>query len=96
MRGITSEAMVLCATSPDGTTVEFVEPPPGSKPGDKVYVEGYEGTPDAVLNPKKKVFETVQPDLRTNDEKVACYKGAPLRTSKGVCTVKTVVQGSIK
>ena len=36
------------------------------------------GTPDAQLNPKKKIWETVKPDLLTNTEKVAVYKGSPL------------------
>lgn len=32
--------------------------PEGSAPGERVFVEGYEtGTPDEVLNPKKKVWE---------------------------------------
>jgi hypothetical protein len=33
----------MCATSPDGTTVEFLRPPPGSQPGERVYFEGFEG-----------------------------------------------------
>lgn len=41
--------------------VEPLRPPPDSEPGDKVIVEGYEdGTPDDVLNPKKKVWEKLQ------------------------------------
>lgn len=97
MRGVTSEAMVLCASSPDGTKVEFVEPPAGSKPGDKVFVEGHDsGAPDAVLNPKKKVFEKLQPEFKTNNDLVACFKGLPFRTQSGVCTVKTIAGGSIK
>ncbi|KAJ2810231.1 G4 quadruplex nucleic acid binding protein, partial [Coemansia sp. 'formosensis'] len=72
MRGVKSFAMVLCATSPDGNTVEFVEPPKGSKPGDRVYFEGYEnGTPEEVLKPKQKVFETIQPGLFTDDNREA-------------------------
>lgn len=45
MRGIKSFAMVLCATSSDGKDggVEFVNPPEGSAPGDRIYFEGYEG-----------------------------------------------------
>lgn len=39
--------------SPDA--VEPLRIPDGSKPGEKVTVEGYTGTPDAQLNPKKKV-----------------------------------------
>ena len=37
MRGVKSCAMVLCASNAD--TVEFVNPPAGSKPGDKLFFE---------------------------------------------------------
>ncbi len=41
--------------------IEPLIPPTGSKPGDRVHVEGYEnGEPDAVLNPKKKIWEKLQ------------------------------------
>lgn len=36
------------------------------------------GEPDALLNPKKKIWETVKPDLKTDGNKVASYKGAQL------------------
>lgn len=58
MRGIKSHAMLLCATHKDGqeSGVEPVTPPEGSVPGERIFVEGYEGMePDAQLNPKKKV-----------------------------------------
>lgn len=58
MRGIKSYGMLLCATHKDGKEggVEPVCPPEGSQPGDKVWVEGFEGRePEPVLNPKKKV-----------------------------------------
>ena len=42
------------------------------------------------------VFETVQVDLNTNRELVACYKGVPLATAAGVCTVMSIAGGSIK
>lgn len=96
MRGIKSEAMVLAATSLDGESVEFVEPPAGASVGDRVSVEGYPGEPDELLNPKKKVWEAVQPELKTDGEKRACYKGLPLSTAAGACTVKSIVGGSIK
>jgi aminoacyl tRNA synthase complex-interacting multifunctional protein 1 len=41
MRGVTSEAMVMCASTPD--RVEILDPPANSKPGDRVIVEGYTG-----------------------------------------------------
>ena len=40
------------------------------------------GEPDAMLNPKKKIWETIKPDLLTNGDKVAAYKGSVL-TIKG-------------
>lgn len=72
MRGIVSEAMVMCASCDKG--VEVLMPPPGCSPGDLVECEGYNRNPDAVMNPKKKIFETVAPDLHTNDSLLACYK----------------------
>jgi len=95
MRGVTSEAMVLCASTPE--KVEILSPPEGSVPGDRIAVEGYEGTPDPVLNPKKKIFETVAPDLKTNDSKVATYKGAVFTVpGKGVVTAPSLVGVNIK
>ena len=75
MRGVLSQAMVMCASSPE--IVEILDPPPGSVPGDKVVCEGYPGTPDAQLSAKKKIFEKIQPDLHTDEEGVAKYKGSP-------------------
>ena len=36
MRGITSQAMVMCASTPD--KVEILDPPAGSQPGDEVSI----------------------------------------------------------
>lgn len=38
----------------------------------------------------------VSPDLATNAERVACYRGTPLLTSAGPATVKSVAGGGIK
>ncbi|XP_019647340.1 PREDICTED: aminoacyl tRNA synthase complex-interacting multifunctional protein 1-like isoform X3 [Branchiostoma belcheri] len=95
MRGITSQAMVMCASSPD--KVELLDPPAGSQPGDRITFEGYPGEPDPVLQPKKKVWETVQPDLQVTSDKVATYKGVPFTVAgKGVCTAKTMTNSGIK
>lgn len=42
--------------------------PAGSKPGDRIIVEGYDNTTAEVaqLNPKKKVWDTIQSELKTN------------------------------
>lgn len=95
MRGITSEAMVLCASTAE--KVEVLIPPAGSLPGDKVAVEGFSGQPDVVLNPKKKIFETVAPDLKTDQNRVATYKGVPFIVSgKGVVTTQSLQNVQIK
>ncbi|SCU77916.1 LADA_0A02850g1_1 [Lachancea dasiensis] len=73
MRGIKSTAMVLCGS--DENDVEFVQPPQGSKPGDKVFFEGYgEEEPAKQLNPKKKIWEQFQPNFSTNENKEVFLK----------------------
>lgn len=55
------------------------------------------GTPDALLNPKKKVFEQVQPDFLVNEEGVATYKGISYEIEgKGVCRAATMRGSGIK
>jgi len=95
MRGITSEAMVMCASTPE--KVEILSPPAGSEPGDVVEFDGYTRNPDPVLNPKKKVFEGCAPDLKTNSNKVACYKGVPFVVpGKGEVVSQTLTEVQIK
>lgn len=79
MRGIESAAMVMCASSPE--KVEIMEVPASSKPGDIVTCPGFEHRPDGVLNPKKKVWETVAVDLKVNDNGQAVYKDQVLQVS---------------
>ncbi|KAL2249375.1 probable methionine--tRNA ligase [Sesamum indicum] len=96
MRGIKSQAMVLAASNSDHTKVELVEPPQGAAVGERVTFPGFDGLPDDVLNPKKKVWETVQVDLHTDKELVARYKDLPFTTSAGVCRVASITEGSIR
>lgn len=95
MRGILSQAMVMCASSPE--KVEILAPPIGSVPGDRITFDAFPGEPDKELNPKKKIWEQIQPDLYTNDECVATYKGAPFEVKgKGVCRAQTMTNSGIK
>lgn len=95
MRGVTSQAMLLCASNESG--LEIIEPPTGSKPGDRVYFRGHEHeVPEEQLNPKKKIFEQIQPHLFTNEQCVATYKNIPFQTDKGVCKVKSMIRAGIK
>lgn len=95
MRGITSEAMVMCASSPEA--VEVLIPPANCQPGEPVHCPGYTREPDAVMNPKKKIFETVAPDLHTNGAFEACYKGVPWEVpGKGNIIAKTLRNVAVK
>ncbi|CAL9700050.1 unnamed protein product [Knipowitschia caucasica] len=95
MRGVVSQAMVMCASSPD--KVEILDPPSGAAPGDRVTFQGFPGEPDKELNPKKKVWEQIQPDLLTDANCVATYKGAAFQVSeKGVCKAQTMASSGIK
>ena len=71
-------------------------PPAGSLPGDRVFFKGHEGIPEPQLNPKKKVFETVQPDFTTNSDLVALWNGIPWETSKGLVKAESIVNANIK
>jgi len=106
MRGVKSFAMVLCATSKDGkdSGIELIQPPANSKPGDRVYFEGANfesATPLVQLNPKKKIFETVQPGFITLDSKEAAWVDPvtksvhKIRTKEGVCLAPTLVGASL-
>lgn len=102
MRGIKSYGMLLCASQKDAKDagVEPVHPPEGSAVGDRVYVEGFEGLePETQLNPKKKIFETIQPNYTTTEGFECAWVGAGpqdqesgektkrlIRTAKGVVT----------
>lgn len=99
--GFKSHGMVLCAAgvSADGSEkVEFVEPPPGSKPGDRIVGEGLSGEP---LTPnqvdKQKAFEAVATGLLANSEGVAVWNNHRLVTSSGgVCKAPTVRNGALR
>ncbi|KAF7660429.1 hypothetical protein LDENG_00282070 [Lucifuga dentata] len=95
MRGVVSQAMVMCASSPD--KIEILDPPSGAEPGDRITFQGFPGEPDKELNPKKKVWEQVQPELCTDGQCVATYKGAAFEVvGKGVCKAQTMSNSGIK
>jgi len=101
MRGVKSEGMLLAAsnTNIDGTrNVVPLDPPVESQPGDRVIIEGYSheehGAPDEQLPPKKKIFETLKPNLTVSSEGVAEFNGQPMQTSKGIVK-STIFNGEI-
>ncbi|XP_037933333.1 tyrosine--tRNA ligase, cytoplasmic-like [Teleopsis dalmanni] len=83
MRGILSEGMVLCTSNADHTVVEPIIVPTAATPGNRLEFEGYNGTPDEQLNPKKKIWEKLSADFKTNADGVAVWKDNFLLTPEG-------------
>ncbi|XP_067950678.1 tyrosine--tRNA ligase, cytoplasmic-like [Watersipora subatra] len=84
MRGIESQAMLLCASSDEPRAVEPLNVPEGSKVGDRVTFEGVEScAPDERLNPKKKIWEALQADLKIDSLCQALWRDCSMRTNKG-------------
>jgi aminoacyl tRNA synthase complex-interacting multifunctional protein 1 len=82
--GFPSYGMVMCASNADHTQVECMEPPANAKIGERVEFEGISGNPEPENKvAKKKIFESVAPDLKTNAEGVCVWKGATSKTSDG-------------
>lgn len=114
MRGINSAAMVLAASpraapgekDAHAGPIELVQVPADAVAGDRIFFEGWEdGQPEAVLNPKKKIWETLQPAFTTTDALHVVFdpqaveglkagngdKGiGKLRTKGGYCTVPSL------
>lgn len=75
--------------------VEPLAPPEDALPGEKVVVENFEnGKPDDVLNPKKKVWEKLQVDLKVNADGVAQWQGNNLLTKSGQKIYSKTVKGA--
>jgi aminoacyl tRNA synthase complex-interacting multifunctional protein 1 len=55
----------------------------------------FDGKPEDVLNPKKKQLDKITPDLHTDGNGIATYRGVPFTTSAGPCR-SSVPNASIK
>ncbi|XP_005995642.1 tyrosine--tRNA ligase, cytoplasmic [Latimeria chalumnae] len=97
MRGVESQAMLLCA-SVDGENrkLELLDPPEGSAPGDRVFIEEHNtGSPDDELKLKKKVFEKLQADFKISDDCIAQWRQKNFMTKLGCITCKSLKGGNI-
>ena len=92
--GFPSHGMVMCSSSEDHTAVQLVIPAEGSALGERVICEGFDTPPEPENKiAKKKIFEKVAPDLVTDDDGVATYKGVKFTTSKGPCVAEKKMKG---
>ncbi|KAH8687064.1 hypothetical protein BGZ61DRAFT_454133 [Ilyonectria robusta] len=115
MRGIKSCAMVLAASPvpKEGEDdhkgpVELVAPPADAKAGERVFFEGFDGKPEGVLNPKKKIWETFQPGFTTTDALEVAFDASVVEQlgktgisklvteSGGVCTVPSLAGAQVR
>ena len=96
LMGFKSHGMVLCSSNADHTKVEIISPPEGSTIGERVEFEGFEGKDPEPENKvaKKKIFEKVEPDLKTTADGVVVWKDAIAKTSAGI--VKGMPNGDVK
>ncbi|KAL1836502.1 hypothetical protein VTJ49DRAFT_5060 [Mycothermus thermophilus] len=101
MRGIKSCAMVLAASPrpKEGEDdhkgpVELVTPPADAKAGERVYFEGWEGQPEKVLNPKKKIWETFQPGFTTTDDLEVAFDAGVVEALEGKTGLGKLVTAS--
>ncbi|KAG7252193.1 hypothetical protein CRUP_021217, partial [Coryphaenoides rupestris] len=95
LKGVASQARLLCCSAADDH-IEMLAPPPGSNPGDRVTFNNYPGEPDRELAAKDRLWDLLQPDLRTDGRGVANYKGAWFEVKgKGLCRAPTLTNCSI-
>lgn len=98
LAGVSSDGMVLCATTKESPEQEeasqlrLVEAPEGASVGERVVVEVEDGEHGEAAPPnrvgKKKLYEKVAPDLKTNSEGTVCFKESQFTTSAGPCYAK--------
>ncbi|CAF1234655.1 unnamed protein product [Rotaria sordida] len=95
MRGITSEAMLMCASTPE--KIELLEPLSDCKPGDRIECDGYNcSSPHAQIT--KELSDQILPYMSTNENGEATFKGTLWRVAndKDVIKCKTLVNVPIK
>ncbi|KAM6894631.1 aminoacyl tRNA synthase complex-interacting multifunctional protein 1 [Lycodopsis pacificus] len=96
LRGVVSQARLLCCSTPDDCT-ELLTPPTGSTPGDRVTFLNYPGDPDRELQSTDRVWELLQPDLQVDSRGVANYKGCGFQVKgKGLCRTASLTDAAIR
>lgn len=94
--GFKSHGMVLCASNEAHDRVEFIEPPADSVVGERVSVATETGEPlSAAQLKKQKIWEKAAPELLTDAEGQATFKGQVITTSAGVCRSASLTNAHI-
>ncbi|KAJ3299271.1 hypothetical protein HK104_009487 [Borealophlyctis nickersoniae] len=93
IKGVASAGMVLAAANADKSTVELLDAPEDSEPGDIVSFDGFDRTPEENVNPK--VFQKISGEMKVGEDLVAVYKAVPWKTERGFITVKSLKGSTI-
>lgn len=81
--------------SPELTKLELLEPPAEASIGERITVANDTAAPERP-HVSGKTLERVFAVLKTNEEHVATYNGAPLMTSKGPVRVRSLKNAMIR
>uniref|UniRef100_A0A6N2KGY5 tRNA-binding domain-containing protein n=1 Tax=Salix viminalis TaxID=40686 RepID=A0A6N2KGY5_SALVM len=104
MRGVKSNGMLMAASDASHEHVELLHPPDGSIPGERICLDPLmtKLTFRSCLSQsgkwiqKKKIWESVQPHLKTDDSCMAILGGEHfMRTSAGVVASKSLNNANI-
>ncbi|KAM7278067.1 hypothetical protein ACFE04_005201 [Oxalis oulophora] len=101
MRGVKSFGMLMAASDEAHENVELLVPPEGSLPGDRIWFGSVEdgedlpapATPNQIQ--KKKIWELVQPHLKTDDSRTAMLGEEVMRTTAGVVVSESLKNANI-
>lgn len=101
MRGVKSCGMLMAASDASHETVELLMPPDGTIPGERIWF-GTEDDKDSQPEPatpnqvqKKKIWESVQPHLKTDASCTAMLGEYLMQTSAGVVVCKSLKNANI-
>ncbi|CAF0796571.1 unnamed protein product [Didymodactylos carnosus] len=89
LKGIESEAMLMCGSNENPRVVELLTPPSDCEIGEQLTIEGHNHNEQSQppifqeLNPKKKIWETLQVDFRVSSNGTAEWKYMPLLAKNG-------------
>jgi len=95
LRGFPSHGMVLCATNPDHSKVEFMTPPEGTPLGEVMYFDGVTGDgPDEVLPKKKSPWDVCAKLFTVGNDCSGYFKEEhKLMSAKGEVKCQTITSG---
>ncbi|KAK2649882.1 hypothetical protein Ddye_017371 [Dipteronia dyeriana] len=101
MRGVKSNGMLLAASDASHQSVELLQPPETSLPGHRIWF-GDQNQPPPSTTPatpnqiqKKKIWELVQPHLKTNASCVAMLGEDLMLTSQGAVVCASLKNANI-